>query len=83
MPIFDFTCQKCGYEFEHLILKDCGLPRCPDCGSKSVTRVAVSLFSCTGTQLAKKLKLESEGTMKRGMEQMKKETLSKDRIKIL
>lgn len=83
MPLFDFTCHKCGHEFEHLILKHADQPQCPNCGSKSVTRLAVSLFSCTGVQLTKQLKMESEERMKRGMERMKKEKLRKDRIKIV
>jgi putative FmdB family regulatory protein len=82
MPIFDFTCRRCGHEFEHLILKDRELPRCPGCGSRSVTRMAVSLFSCTGVQMTKQLKFESEERMKKGVEQMKKEKLRKERIKI-
>jgi len=82
MPIFDFTCRRCGHEFEHLILKHHDLPRCPECGSRSVARMAVSLFSCTGVQMTKQLKLESEERMKKGMEQMKKKTLRKERIKI-
>lgn len=83
MPIFDFNCRLCGHEFEHLILKDHDLPRCPECGSRSVDRKAVSLFSCTGVQMTKQLKFESEERLKKGMEQMKKEKLRKDRIKII
>ena len=82
MPIFDFTCRRCGHEFERLILKHSDLPPCPECGSRSVTRMAVSLFSCTGVQMTKQLKFESEERMKKGMEQMKKNKLRKERIKI-
>ena len=83
MPIFDFTCLRCDHEFEFLIIKDLGLPRCPECGSQSVVRQAVSLFSCLGVQLTKRLKLESEERMKRGMKQMKDEKFKKERIKII
>lgn len=83
MPIFDFICHACGHEFEHLILKSGDSVRCPECGSGSVSRRSVSLFNCSGVQLTRQLKLDSEETMKRGMNQMKEEKLSKDRIKIL
>ena len=83
MPIFDFSCGRCGHEFEHLLFKERERPPCPNCGSKSVTRKTVSLFSCTGLKLTKQLKMESEERMKRGMKRMKKEKLRKDRIKIV
>ena len=83
MPLFDFTCHKCGHNFEHLVLKDNEQPNCPKCGGRNAVRVAVCLFSCTGVQLTKQLKMESEERMKRGMTQMKKENLRKDRIKIV
>jgi putative FmdB family regulatory protein len=83
MPIFDFACRGCGHIFEYMILKAGDLPHCPECGSESVSRRSVSLFNCSGIQLTKQLKFESEETLKKGMDQMKKEKLSKDRIKIL
>jgi putative FmdB family regulatory protein len=83
MPLFDFTCLDCNCLFEFLILKNSELPICPECGSRSVARQSVSLFSCTATQLTKRLKSESEENMKRGMNQMRAEKLKKDRIKII
>jgi len=83
MPIFDFTCLQCKQEFEFLIIKDRELPHCPECGSRSIARQAVSLFNCTGVQMTKRLKLESEERMKRGMAQMKEEKLRKKPIKII
>jgi putative FmdB family regulatory protein len=83
MPIFDYSCPQCQQDFEFLLFKDGELPICPECGNRSVVRQPVSLFSCTATQLTKRLKTESEENMKRGMNQMKAEKLKKDRIKII
>ena len=83
MPIFDFICSSCDNEFESLILKDDETVRCPRCGNDTVNRVTVSLFSCTGVQLTKMLKMDSEDRMKKGLAQMKKQRTRKDRIKIL
>jgi putative FmdB family regulatory protein len=83
MPLFDFSCQNCKHEFEFLFLKNSDPPRCPECGSASVERQGVSLFSCTGMQLTKRLKRDSEERMKTGMKQMKGQELRKERIKII
>jgi len=74
MPIFDFKCRRCGHEFESLIMKDGEQVQCPECGSESVTRKTIALFSCTGVSLTKQLKMESEERMTRSMEGMKKKS---------
>ena len=83
MPLFDFTCKRCGAEFESLVLKDTDRIECSACGSRSVHRMTVSLFSCTGVQVTKRLKLDSEERMNKGTAWMKKQKLRKNRIKIL
>ncbi len=83
MPLFDYRCQNCANEFEFLIIKEREVPQCPECGSRSVVRQTVSLFSCTEVQMTKRLKLESEDRMKKGMQQMKEQKLKKERIKII
>ena len=83
MPIFDFACKRCGHEFEVLIVGDKEQPPCPACESKSVIRMPVSLFSCTGVQMTKQLRMDSEERMKKGSEWMKGQKFRKDRIKIL
>jgi putative FmdB family regulatory protein len=34
MPIFDFACKDCGYEFEYLFIRSDDFPVCPKCGGK-------------------------------------------------
>jgi len=36
MPIYEYTCEDCGFKFE--VLSDRWGKRCPDCGSKKVER---------------------------------------------
>jgi putative FmdB family regulatory protein len=45
MPIFEYTCRKCGKVFEKLILrKKVGEIGCPGCGSKK-TELMFSAFA--------------------------------------
>ena len=37
MPIYEYTCKKCGHEFEELIRAD-EQPACPSCGQPEVER---------------------------------------------
>lgn len=39
MPMYDYTCEKCGHAFEHLARRlDEPAPACPDCGSKKTAK---------------------------------------------
>ena len=41
MPLFEFTCRKCGHVFEELMTSaelESGPPRCPACKSKRVEK---------------------------------------------
>lgn len=38
MPIYDFLCTKCEYEFE-VLARGTDTPVCPECGSSQVTRL--------------------------------------------
>lgn len=38
MPIFEYTCTKCGKQFEELVFKDEKVP-CPDCGTKKTEKL--------------------------------------------
>ena len=83
MPIYTYRCNECRHEFEELVLKDDEPILCADCGSVSVERIMVSLFSCTGVNLTKQLTMDSEDHMKKGIERMKNQEKRKNRIKIL
>jgi putative FmdB family regulatory protein len=83
MPLFDFNCCKCGSEFESLVLKDDEPVLCPECGSGSVEKITVSLFSCTGVNLTKQATMDSEDRLKKGSDWTKKQEIRKSRIKIL
>ena len=38
MPLYDFTCNACGEEFEELTSSHAVPPRCPKCGGESERR---------------------------------------------
>lgn len=39
MPIYEFVCESCGNEFEHIqSFSDSSVPACSKCGSSQVTR---------------------------------------------
>ncbi len=82
MPIFDFECEKCGSEFEALVLERQEPIICPACEGDRIKK-RVSLFTCTGVQLNKRLTMDSEDKMKRGLQRMKQQNFRKNRIKIL
>lgn len=37
MPIYEYTCGKCGHEFE-LLVRDSEPPACPDCGTRKLEK---------------------------------------------
>ncbi|MCA9230630.1 MAG: zinc ribbon domain-containing protein [Planctomycetales bacterium] len=38
MPLYEFTCPKCGHEQEHLVRSD-EQPACESCGHEQLTRL--------------------------------------------
>lgn len=38
MPIYEYTCQSCGEEFEALVPRPGAKAPCPECGSKKVSK---------------------------------------------
>jgi len=38
MPIYEYSCKKCGNEFELLVFGEGNQAACDKCGSKSVTK---------------------------------------------
>ncbi len=49
MPIYEFTCQSCKKQFDHLqrTMSDGPRPACPECGSKQTARM-LSVFAVAG-----------------------------------
>lgn len=40
MPIYEFACNKCGKEFETLVLSENdSMPDCPECNGKDVVKL--------------------------------------------
>ena len=39
MPLFDFRCRECGYQFETLVTGD-RIPECRRCGSAELEKLA-------------------------------------------
>ncbi len=37
MPLYEYLCQQCGHEFEHLVRND-ERPACPACGKRRLTK---------------------------------------------
>ncbi len=67
MPIYEYTCKKCGREFE-LIQKFSDPPAkcCPSCGGKAEKKLSLSSFQLKGTgwyitDYARKDKEKKEG----------------------
>jgi putative FmdB family regulatory protein len=53
MPIFEYRCGDCDHEFELLVLKTLGAPRCPECGSGKVEKL-LSLPAVSSEQTKKR-----------------------------
>lgn len=49
MPIYEYGCNKCGYEFEELVSDMEFLPRCPKCGSTETGKL-MSLCARSGSK---------------------------------
>jgi len=47
MPTFEFLCEKCGREFEELVLRRDEVIQCPSCGSDQARKL-MSAFAVTG-----------------------------------
>lgn len=47
MPIFEYTCQRCGADFELLLASTTAAARCPECDSARLRR-HLSLFAVAG-----------------------------------
>ena len=48
MPIFEYTCNSCGHEFETLV-RGADIPDCPKCASTALEK-KLSVFAAAGGQ---------------------------------
>ncbi len=48
MPIFEFRCAKCDYEFERIQKRDENPPPCPKCGFGSYKKISAGKFRLKG-----------------------------------
>ncbi len=88
MPIYEYLCASCGFQFEEVQkFSDKPLEECPNCGKKSASRqVSMSAFHLKGGGWYKDgyqgKNTESEKTEKSGKEKKDdsdKKTLGKDK----
>lgn len=49
MPIFEYTCEKCGNEFEELVFDRDELPPCPKCHSVQTSKLMSACRSKVGS----------------------------------
>jgi len=49
MPLYEYTCNKCGEEFEELVTGSDNNISCPRCGTKDIKK-KFSLFGMSGVQ---------------------------------
>ena len=47
MPIYEYTCTKCGKDFEELVFGD-DLPACPHCGAAETRKLMSRCAHCSG-----------------------------------
>ncbi|MDO5483416.1 MAG: zinc ribbon domain-containing protein [Desulfovibrionaceae bacterium] len=47
MPIYEYSCEKCGREFEELVFDD-QPPACPHCGSAHTHKLMSRCAHCSG-----------------------------------
>jgi len=45
LPLFEFSCQECGFDFEKLVRDGSASIQCPSCGSTEVKK-KFSVFGC-------------------------------------
>ena len=70
MPLYDFSCETCGAEFEELVAAG-ATPACPACGEKKVRR-RWSPLGTAGKVLETKGKAARESNARRGEREAKR-----------
>ncbi|GEM_PF-1681027 len=49
MPIYEYKCRECGFEFEELVFNRDECPKCPKCGSPKTEKLMSACKAKTGT----------------------------------
>lgn len=49
MPLYEYRCEECGYQFERLMKMDSKNPDCPECNSEVKKLISASNFELKGT----------------------------------
>ncbi len=52
MPIYEYECQKCGHQFEALILPQSAAASCPSCHGKKLKQL-ISMFAASSESTRK------------------------------
>jgi len=48
MPIYEYRCERCGYEVEELVKDSDEAVYCPKCGKQMTRKISVSTFVLKG-----------------------------------
>ncbi len=57
MPIFEYSCNSCGKEFETLVRGSSPAPECPACHGTELQKKLSSGFQCWEKELSEALEL--------------------------
>ena len=61
MPIYEFECEKCGEEFEQLVMGSGKVVQCPKCGSMDTNKKMSACAFKSGTSFVSTGKKASSG----------------------
>ena len=51
MPIYEYQCEKCGHQFEFLVLPTSSAPECPTCHAQDLQKlISLCAVSSEGTR---------------------------------
>jgi putative FmdB family regulatory protein len=51
MPIYEYQCEKCGHQFEYLVLHSSPAPECPSCHHTELQKmISLCAVSSEGTR---------------------------------
>ena len=50
MPVYEYSCRRCGNEFEHLVLRSSPPAECPECHSSDLLQM-ISLYAVSSESI--------------------------------